>query len=94
MSVQLEWMRYLFRWIDWNTEHIAEHGVSIREAEYVVDHAKRPYPRTIGDGKMLVRGKTREGCFLQVIYVIDRDKTVFVIHARPLTDAEKRRFRR
>jgi hypothetical protein len=30
----------------------------------------------------------------QVVYVIDPDGTVYVIHARPLTDREKRRYRR
>lgn len=28
------------------------------------------------------------------IYVLDDDGTAYVIHARPLTDAEKRRYRR
>jgi uncharacterized DUF497 family protein len=31
---------------------------------------------------------------LQVVFVLDDDATVFVIHARPLTDRERRRFRR
>lgn len=31
---------------------------------------------------------------IQVIYVVDPDDTLYVIHARPLTDREKRRFRR
>jgi hypothetical protein len=29
-----------------------------------------------------------------VIYVLDPDETVYVIHARPLTDKEKHRYRR
>jgi hypothetical protein len=28
------------------------------------------------------------------VFVLDDDGTVFVIHARPLTDLEKRRYRR
>jgi hypothetical protein len=31
---------------------------------------------------------------LQVIFVMDDDETIYVIHARPLTEREKRRHRR
>ncbi len=31
---------------------------------------------------------------LQVIFVVDEDDKVFVIHSRPLTDKEKRKFRK
>jgi len=34
------------------------------------------------------------GRLIQVIFLLDQDDTVFVIHARPLTDKEKRRFHR
>ena len=75
-----------FRWNEWNLEHIAEHAV--------VRMAVRPYPRRIEDDKWLVRGQRPGGRFLQVIFVLDQDETVYVIHARPLADQEKRRFRR
>jgi hypothetical protein len=42
----------------------------------------------------LVRGRRRGGRPIQVVFVLDDDGTAFVIHARPLTEAEKRRFRR
>ena len=29
-----------------------------------------------------------------VVFIIDDDKSIFVIHARPLTDREKQRLRR
>jgi uncharacterized DUF497 family protein len=29
-----------------------------------------------------------------VVFVLESDETVFVIHARPLTDKEKKRYRR
>lgn len=83
-----------FRWNDWNRQHIAIHGVSPDEAESVVDHAQPPYPEPIGDGKWRVRGQTSVGRYLQVIFVFDPDDTAFVIHARGLTDAEKRQLRR
>jgi hypothetical protein len=31
---------------------------------------------------------------LQVIFVLEGDGTIFVLHARPLTEREKRRYRR
>jgi len=83
-----------FRWIAWNHDHIAEHGVGSEEAELVVRNAKAPFPEQLGDDKLLVMGRGSGGRFLQVIYVLDPDDTVFVIHARPLTGREKRRLRR
>lgn len=83
-----------FRWIDWNRDHIAEHGVDTEEAEMVVRNAKSPFPRKIGDEKWIVIGRGVSGRFLQVIYLEDSDKTIFVIHARPINDREKRRLKR
>lgn len=83
-----------FRWNEWNIEHIAKHGVSPEEAEVVVSLAKRPFPRKIEDDKWLVWGRGNGGRPVQVIFVLDEDETIYVIHARPLTDGEKRRFRR
>ena len=75
-------------------DHIAEHGVGPQEAEEVVRSAKRPYPRHQGNEKYRVRGQTASGQYLQVIYLIDPGKTLYVIHARPLTINEMRQFRR
>ena len=83
-----------FRWIDWNLDHIAEHRVEPEEAEMVVRNAKPPFPDQIGDDKLYVAGRGFGGRFLQVIYILDTDDTVFVIHARPLNDREKNRLRR
>lgn len=85
---------YEFRWIEWNADHIGEHGVLPEEAEYVVRHAKPPWPRREGDEKYRVRGQTAYGEWLQVVYSFEPDKTIFVLHARPLTDHEKRQVRR
>ncbi len=81
-----------FRWNAWNLEHIATHGVSPAEAEAVVRAAKSPLRRE--DDKWLVFGRGTGGRFLQVVFVLDEDDTVYVIHARPLTKREKRRLRR
>ena len=52
------------------------------------------FRRKIDEDKWLVWGKGRGGRFLQVVFVLDEDETIYVIHARPLTDREKRRYRR
>lgn len=50
-----------FRWNEWNLWHVARHGVDPEQAEYVVLHARRPYPSYEGDGRWLVAGKTTMG---------------------------------
>jgi uncharacterized DUF497 family protein len=84
-----------FRWNDWNLEHATKHGVTPEEAEMVADAAKTPYPEEIGQDKWIVCGKGIGGRFIQVIYVIDPDgETFYIIHARPMTQTEKKRLRR
>jgi uncharacterized protein len=83
-----------FRWIEWNIEHIANHGVDPEEAEMVVRGVRQPFPQQIGEDKLLLIGRGRGGRYLQVVYILDLDDTVFVIHARPLTEREKKRYRR
>lgn len=84
-----------FRWNDWNLGHAAKHGVGVpREAERVVEGARPPYPEYRGDGRWLVIGRGTGGRMVQVIYIADPDGSLYVIHARPLDDREKRRYRR
>ena len=59
----------LFQWDAKNTLHLAKHGVTPAEAEYVVAHAEAPYPQRLGEGKFVVWGRTESGRLLQVIYV-------------------------
>jgi hypothetical protein len=54
-------MKYEFRWNTWNVEHIESHGVSRWDAEYVVSHPGRGFPRNIEDDKVLVEGQTIDG---------------------------------
>ncbi len=86
----------LFRWNPWNTDHVGEHGVSPEEAELVVGNARRPYPQAREDGKWRVVGRGHGGRWLQVIFVLDPvdEDTAYVIHARPLTEREKKHERR
>ncbi len=87
-------MHVEFRWNLPNIEHIARHGVEADEAEDVVRGARKPYPLEVADDKFLVWGRARAGRLLQVVFVLDPDDTVYVLHARPLTEAEKRRINR
>ncbi len=58
-----------FRWNNWNTAHIAEHGVTVEEAEYIVRNAQLPYPRVAANDKRQVVGQTDSGEFLQVFFI-------------------------
>jgi uncharacterized DUF497 family protein len=83
-----------FRWNEWNKEHVATHGVLPEEAEVVVESARRPFPRKIDNDKWLAWGPGVGGRLLQVVFLVEEEDSVYVIHARPLTDREKRRYRR
>ncbi len=83
------------KWNDWNIAHIAEHGVGPPEAEFVIEFAGPGFPKYVGDDRYLARGQTSAGHYLQVVFTYDKlDGRIYVIHARPLTDREKRQFRR
>ncbi|MCL2640852.1 MAG: hypothetical protein FWD53_08415 [Phycisphaerales bacterium] len=88
---------YVFRWVEWNLDHATKHGVRVEECEQVV---RENGHQKIGDGKLRVVGRGSGGRWLQVIFTFvdvddnGNDDEIFVIHARPLTDAEKRRERR
>jgi uncharacterized DUF497 family protein len=85
----------LFRWNAWNLDHATSHGVSPPEAESVVRSARRPYPHGIADEKWIAIGLGAGGRVIQVVFLYDPDGvTVYIVHARPLTDREKKRFRR
>lgn len=83
-----------FRWNDWNIEHVQKHGVSLDEAETLVRTALAPYPQRRDEEKWLVRGTGIGGRLLQAVFVEDADSTIYIIHARPLTEGEKRTYRR
>ena len=79
-----------FRWNEWNVAKIEKHGVTVHEAERVVRNARRPYPQRSSDGKWLVIGRGQGDRFLHVIFVVDSDGTIFIIHAMPLTTRRRR----
>jgi hypothetical protein len=74
-----------FRWIEWNRDKVAKQGVSPAEAEQVVRSARRPYPRQNGKDKWLVVGRGHADRVVEVVYLVDPDDTLFIIHAMPLT---------
>ena len=84
----------LYRWTRWNVDKVMLHGVTPEEAEQVVNGATNPYPQSGGHGRFLVWGPTAAGRFVLVVYVPDEVERAFVIHARPLTEKEKRRWQR
>jgi hypothetical protein len=83
-----------YRWNAWNVDHIANHGVSPLEAEYMIDHAVRPWPQDTGEGRFRVFGVGPDGTYLHVGFIYSPPGVVYVIHARPMTETEKRRYRR
>jgi len=82
------------RWNEWNLDHAGRHGVTPEEVEYIILRMRRPFPQGRGDGKFMVQGRTPDGAYAQVIYLLDADGTMYPIHARLLTDREKRKYRR
>lgn len=75
-------------------EHVASHGVAPNDAESVVRGARQPFPLWRPDDKWLVWGRASGGRLLQVVFVLDPNDDIYVIHARPLTEREKSRFRK
>ncbi len=77
-----------FKWIDWNRDHIARHGVREEEAEEVI-LAKRSRHYVRRDGTVATRGWTRSGRRLVVIWreqdavdiFADLESEIFVITA-------------
>lgn len=61
-----------FVWNPTNIEHIAKHGISPRQAEYILENARAPYPQMIGNNRRLVFGRLPSGQYVQVIYVPSR----------------------
>ena len=82
--------RVVWLWDEWNTEHIALHGVDPSEAEEVGDH---PYYVERWRDRYLAWGATAEGRFLLVVYV-RKPGGRYVISARDMAEGEKRRRRR
>ncbi len=79
-----------FRWNEWNREHATRHGCTVDEIESVVRRGGRGYPRSVDSKKWVVVGRGIGDRVIRVIYVIDPDRTIYVIHAMPLTMRRRR----
>lgn len=82
-----------FRWNDWNVGQATKHGCSLDEIRSAVRNAGRGFPKYVGDGKWLVYGRGTGDRMIEVIYVLDADKTIYVIHSMPVTLRRRRRGR-
>ena len=82
--------RTVWLWDEWNTDHIAQHGVDPFEAEEVGDH---PHYVERRRDRCLAWGSTAEGRFLLIVYV-RKLRGRYVISARDMEAGEKRRIRR
>lgn len=80
------------RWNSWNLDHATRHGVTVAEIESIVCGGKRE--EHVGEGKYRIAGRGTGDRWIQAIYFYDPEQTVYVIHARPLNEREKRRERR
>ena len=80
------------RWTQWSEDHVAPHGVTWTEVEEALTP---PIVEENGDrDSRLVLGRTFGGRYLLMVVAPDPDApTVFVVTARGMTDAERRRYR-
>ncbi len=77
----------------WSTDHIAEHDVTLDEVLEAL--LNRPYLNDEGvDGSRLIGGKTDDEPILFVVAVADSPGVAFIVSAREMDAAEKKRFRR
>lgn len=85
-----------FRWNEFNIDHATKHGCSIAEIEMVVRREVRSRrDRRINKEKSHVEGRGIGDRMIRVIFIYDDDeKTIYVIHAMPLTTRRRHGGRR
>jgi uncharacterized DUF497 family protein len=86
-------MWFTFLWFEWAIQNVEKHGLDTREVEFVVNNAKKPFPRNRGNDVFYVAGPTRAGRWIEVLYDMDGD-VVVIFHARELTSEEAKRVQR
>jgi len=85
-------MESRFAWNEWNLEHVAKHGVTRQEAEYVVSNAETPFPWPLDDERMVVLGWTGTR-YIQIIFILTTpERDIYIIHARPLDKKDWQQF--
>ena len=78
-----------FRWNDWNLDHATRHGVSVAEIEGIVNRGRHS-PRDAGNGKWRIDGRGRGDRPIRVIFLLNPDGGIYVIHAMPTTRHRRR----
>ncbi len=82
------------RWTEDSVDHIARHGVEPKEVEEIC--FRRPLVQRAGRKRDMVyyaRGQTEAGRYLTVVFRYLGSWEGFVITARDMDEAERRRFR-
>jgi uncharacterized DUF497 family protein len=82
-----------FDWDEYNIAHIAEHGVSPQEVEYVATHQHLRFPATTKgqESRWKLFGKTLDGRFLVVVFTI-RGGRFRTVTAYTMNQLERRRY--
>lgn len=86
----------MFEWDEYNSTHVAEHGLSLDDVEAaLLDPRRRGAPayNVAGEERRAVIGATDAGRLLFVV-VTRRSDVVRVVTARDANDWEKRRYHR
>ena len=76
-------------WDDWNTDHLAKHGVTPQQAAEVIAGAS--IARETYKGRLQVIGPTQHGVMLSVVVgpVPDQPGSYYVFSARPASRKER-----
>jgi uncharacterized DUF497 family protein len=90
VEIQLD-IDYL-TWDDWNTNHIAKHGLSVEDVEQVV--FGRPVARETYKNRLQLIGPSRDGRIYTVIVgpVSGKVRVYYPFSARPASRQERRYF--
>lgn len=84
-------------WDEWNEQHVIEHGVEPYEVEEAVSDPSSRFLRTRSAAearRYIVLGLTEAGRYLFVVLEPFGRGRAYVVTARDMSDAEKRRFKR
>lgn len=78
-------------WDEWNTEHIARHGVTPSDVEEVC--SGEPIARETYGGRLMVIGPNRADNLLAAILAPRGNDVYYVVTARPAAKKERRIYR-
>lgn len=81
-------------WDAWNEEHIAAHSVRIEEVEEMVRDRSSLFVRASGHNlsRYMAFGRTDAGRYLTAVVDLEPGDLAYVVTARTMTTAERKRF--